>query len=129
MDILNVHDPNNQGNVISDRCTFDTYCYTEYLYHRGACSPSLYKSIKMMWEGEMWKRWDLIVIPDHSEIKLQEDGIRSLNHEFRDQVWVNFSRALFLPDRPPLPFIILSGDPSQRITTLNNLVKHGKLNQ
>lgn len=124
LDIQNVFSV--KGRVISDRCTFDTLMYTEYLYHMGKVTPGIYKGMKSMWTEYFHKFFDLIVIPDHTEIELQADGVRSENLHFRDQVWINFSRALYI-HQPRLPYYILSGTPEERVEKLSNLVKNGTI--
>lgn len=71
-----------EKNVIMDRCLLDVMCYTKYLYLSGRCSEealifveTLFKSVK----------YDLIFYIE-PEFNLVEDGVRSVNTEFRDEI-------------------------------------------
>ena len=86
--IINQHLENyltcKQGHVIMDRCILDGVVYTEYLFNNKKVDEWVLDYARKMF-GELMPKIDTIyyTCPD---IPLVDDGERSINKEFRDDI-------------------------------------------
>lgn len=71
--------------VVHDRCLLDGLVFTEYFYHKGLVSQAVWSQALQYWMKYNHK-YDIIFYPDPHEIKLEDDGERSTNKEFRDTI-------------------------------------------
>lgn len=71
--------------VVHDRCLLDGLIFTEYFYHKGLVSQTVWTQALQYWMKYNHK-YDIIFYPDPHEIKLEDDGERSTNKEFRDAI-------------------------------------------
>lgn len=85
VDIQNIYF-NIDKDVISDRCILDTYIYTKYLFLKGRVLEETMLSIETLYKQHIGF-YDLILMPNHFDVDLVDDGERSLNLEFRDTVY------------------------------------------
>lgn len=116
----------NEGkNVISDRCIFDTYIYTKYLFLTKQVSQPTFEAIGLLWE-QYKESYDLIIMPNHFEVHIEDDGERSINKSFRDGIY-----HLFLEETVKNIGILncysVGGSVEERIVSIKELIKaHGK---
>lgn len=72
-----------KSNYISDRCLFDVFAYTKYLYNKGQISESVYKEQYEKLNKFVDENKDIIYIYFPIEFDIVDDGVRSLNTSFR----------------------------------------------
>lgn len=74
-----------RNHVIFDRCLFDTFIYTKYLFLQGQVSEELFDEIDSSWE--LCKDfYDIFVIPDYRDIQLNSDGDRIEDKSFQESI-------------------------------------------
>ena len=97
-------------NVILDRCILDGLVYTQYLYNHGRISKELYSITLEIFE-QLLPRYDLIcyIIP---ELPLADDGIRSIDREFYNEICIGF-RAIITQYH--IKVLEISGTVEQRV--------------
>jgi len=128
--IMNQHIANSikyTENVIMDRCCIDGYVYTEWL---------LFQNKVNYWVAEyaariadmLMKKLD-IVFYCQADFALVEDGERSSNEKFRDEIEQRMNNILVNATIEPLQgkVVILTGSVEERMQTIkqtiNNYVK------
>lgn len=114
----------NTGNVISDRCILDTYIYSLYLKFHNKISEDTLMITKLLWE-KYKSCYDIIFMPSHFEVNLEDDGERSTAFEFRDTVY-----RLFLEEINnnigTLSCYIIGGTVEQRVNTIVQILGRDK---
>lgn len=85
---------NEKANYISDRCLVDVFAYTKYLYNEGKVSKEVY--IKQYEELKEFisNNKDIVYIYFPIEFDLVDDGVRSLNNDFRSAIDNNILNTL-----------------------------------
>lgn len=109
--IMNEHLSNLfEGDVIMDRCMLDGLVYTNYLYWEGKVSFWIWEYARRLFY-EYGSNYDYIfyLAP---EFDLEDDGVRSINKEFRDSI-ENWFEALIGTNS--IPVIRLTGSVEDRI--------------
>jgi len=71
--------------VVHDRCLLDGLVFTEYFYRKGLVSQTVWAQALQYWM-RFHGKYDVIFYPDPHEIKLEDDGERSINVEFRNSI-------------------------------------------
>lgn len=71
--------------VIHDRCLLDGLVYTEYFYEKKLVSQQVLNQAMYYW-NRFHSKYDIIFYPDPHEIKLEDDGERSTDIEFRNAI-------------------------------------------
>jgi thymidylate kinase len=71
--------------VVHDRCLLDGLVYTEYFYEKKLVSQQVLNQAIYYWY-RFHSKYDIIFYPDPHEIKLEDDGERSTDIEFRDAI-------------------------------------------
>lgn len=114
----------NKGNIISDRCMVDCYIYTLYLYNRGQISKETL-DLTERYVHLLVKSYDIIfyIIP---EFDIVDDGVRSSNVEFRDEIFKLFEQNI-TKIVPSNKLFILSGSVEQRLEQIRKIYKEKKL--
>ncbi len=108
--IMESHSSNlTYENSIMDRCFLDGIVYTDYLHQKGKVSLGVFEESLKLFQHNV-KKYDKLfyIIP---EVDLKEDGVRSSNLLFRQQIvelfefYISFYR---------LPVIYVSGSLEER---------------
>lgn len=98
-------------NIITDRCLYDTFIYSQYLREEeklsGFCMEAIHKALK-----EHMFRYDLIIIPHPDDVELVNDGVRSMDDTFREKIWILFQSVLNLESNK---FLVVRGTNEERI--------------
>lgn len=82
--IIKMNEENPDLVFVLDRCVFDFLAYTKSFVDRGLVNLEVWDTIKEQCEG-LWKHIDLFFyLP--LEIKLVDDGVRSLDEDLRGRV-------------------------------------------
>jgi len=94
------------GNIIYDRCALDGYAYSRALLKEGR----ILTAINILF-AEMIEQYDIIFYVE-PELPLIEDGQRTVNKEFFDEVVLNFNYCI---ETLCVPVIRISGTVEQRV--------------
>ena len=73
------------GNYLLDRCIVDGYVYTRYLFEQEKVNVKTYYSAKSLLDCYV-NKYAKIFYTDPVDVKLVDDGIRSIDKEFRDNI-------------------------------------------
>lgn len=76
--------PGCKGNV-HDRCLLDGLVFTEYFYDKKLVSQQIWSQALNYW-NRFYHKYDIIFYPDPHEIKLVDDGERSVDVDFRNNI-------------------------------------------
>ena len=109
----------NLDGIILDRCIVDGLVYTEWLYEQGKVSKWVLDYANQIYDLIV-PNLDLILYTD-SNIPLVDDGERSINVEFRDDI-INKFETLFSDIHFAHRLHVLSGDILTRFQALREIV-------
>lgn len=128
MDLLNYHQPYKEDEVvISDRCLLDTFIYTKHLYLRGKVSKMCFQVVESTWE--LYKsKYDIILIPNHYEVPLEDDNERSVNRQFRDSIHLLFMEEVN-KDIGFYATLLIGGPVKSRVETVKEIIEEFKQQQ
>ena len=73
------------GNYLLDRCIADGYVYTRYLFEQGKVGVNTYYLSKSLFDCYI-NKYAKIFYTDPVDVKLVDDGVRSIDKEFRDSI-------------------------------------------
>lgn len=126
--IMNMHQENLKKctslnrSTIFDRCALDGMCYTEYLYNHNQINQQTYEECKKIYN-------DNIILYDYiiylkPEFELINDGVRSLNLDFRNEVSQIFERYIKdIKSIKDIPIIIeLHGNIEERMNKIKEII-------
>ncbi|MDH3927677.1 MAG: ATP-binding protein [Deltaproteobacteria bacterium] len=77
------------SDVILDRCAMDGVVYTHWLYNTGKVSKSVLKWAQTIYQ-ELISNYDVIFYTSPDDVPLVDDGERSVNMDFRDDILTLF---------------------------------------
>jgi thymidylate kinase len=86
--ILSEHIKNHlrsDKNLILDRCILDGYVYTKYLVNNERVNHSVLEAFNAVF-STLFSKIDIIFYTDPSDVKLVDDGERSIDKKFREDV-------------------------------------------
>jgi nicotinamide riboside kinase len=73
------------SDVIFDRCALDGVVYTQWLYNKGKVSKEI-----LQWANKIYNtlidKYDAIFVTSHEDVPLVDDGERSVDIDFRDEI-------------------------------------------
>ena len=122
--ILNHHFENylkyKDKNVVLDRCILDGYVYTKYMYIQGKVTHQVVDYASYLFNLLMDKV-DIIFYPEHN-IPIEDDGVRSINTDFRNIIISIFEETIKLSK---IPVITLEGDIENRFNTIKKIINNG----
>lgn len=121
--IMNEHIKNLlYPNVIMDRCMLDGVVYTRWLYEKGSISKWVWDYAQNVFEKYV-NRYDYIFYLT-PEFKIVDDGVRSIDTTFRDEIADLFEQYITLFS---IPVISLSGSVEERLQKVYTIInKDGK---
>lgn len=118
MVIANFHKDNLlKENVVLDRCILDCYAYSLYSYQKGMISKDTLDKVTEIY-NETVNQYDVILYL-RPEFEMIEDGVRSLNKEFRDKVLENFESLI----KDLKNVVVLSGTVENRVNQFKALMR------
>lgn len=109
------------GDIMLDRCILDGVIYTEWLFEQGTISDWVYEYSKNIFY-KIKDSLDVIFYTDPS-IPLVDDGERSINKKFRDQIIYKFEKYIIKYD---IPVVMLHGDVDSRMQTILETINNEK---
>lgn len=112
---------NNTDNYISDRSMVDVAAYTQYLVNKGAIHPSLLWEQLEDIEEFVRNNPDAVFFYFPIEFPVVDDGVRSLNEEFREKV---DEYILGILQSRHIPYVEVRGTVEERINIVNGMMKN-----
>ena len=108
---------------IFDRCALDGIVYSEWLLNEGKISRSCYEGCELIWK-KIKNRYDVIFYTSPDDVKLVDDGERSVDKRFREQIIDIFN--IYLERRDfDAEVVELKGSVKDRLKTIRStLDKH-----
>ena len=83
--LQNIKIDDKQNKVILDRCIYDGFVYTRYLYELGKVSVRVYNYAYRVFRENRHK-YDIVFYTDPEDVKLVNDGVRSTDIDFRNRI-------------------------------------------
>ena len=113
-----------EENLILDRCILDGYVYTKYQVNQGKVSHSVLEAFNGVYTILMDKL-DYIFYTDPSDVKLVDDGERSVDYKFREDIIVIFEDLITykMSSKNKDKVIRLKGTVDQRMKTIETYLK------
>jgi len=111
--VANVYRKYDNDLVILDRCVVDGLVYSQWLYANRKISLAMYDLAVEVYHS-INKEYDIIFYTDHKDVELEDDGERSANKEFRDNIINGFELRLKDQDN----VVVLSGAVEERLETI-----------
>jgi len=113
-----IENSREEDNVIFDRCALDGFVYTSYLYCHNKVEKSTLKLAESVFHSLINKYDIIFYIPP--EIPLANDGVRSVNTAFRDEVVQIFDEYIKFYR---LPVIEVSGNAAVRVEKIKQATR------
>ena len=110
----------NTENYISDRSMVDVAAYTQYLVNKGAVHPSILWDQLADLEEFVNGNPDAVFFYFPIEFPVVDDGVRSLDEEFREQVDKNILGIL---QSRRIPYVEVRGTVEERIKIIDEQSK------
>ena len=115
--IVNQHLKNLEGNnIFVDRCLLDCMAYTTWMFNKGQINQNTFNYVKEKYEDNV-NRYDIIFYL-RPEFKIVDDGFRSLDIKFRDEVLEIFEELV----KNLKNIKVLTGSVDERIKTILNYI-------
>ena len=111
-------------NLILDRCILDGYVYTKYQVNNGKVSEQVLHAFNGVY-SVLIDKLDYIFYTDPSDVKLVDDGERSVDYKFRDDI-IDIFESLITYKMSPTnreKVIRLSGSVEERMKTIEKYLK------
>lgn len=99
--------------TILDRCSLDGLVYTHWLCDHGNVSLSVYNYTRWIFDNTI-NKYDLIVYTQPEDVPVDNDGERSVNLEFRNQIIELFES--YMENIPPTKLLRVAGSVKERMT-------------
>jgi nicotinamide riboside kinase len=117
--IMNEHIKNLlYQNVIMDRCVLDGVVYTDWLHWEGKVQTWVWEYAKNVFDHYV-NRYDVIFYLK-PEFDIVDDGVRSVDISFRDEIVQRFERYI---KHVRVPIVTLSGTVEQRLEQFYNTLE------
>ena len=123
--ILSEHLTNHHltGCVVLDRCIVDGYIYTKWLHEQGKVDGWV---LKYAWDlhNELIKKLDILFYTEPDNIKLEDDGERSTNVKFRDDIIQMYETYLSWNPLVKNKLVRLTGSVDERVKQIKQTFKN-----
>lgn len=106
------------ANVILDRCSVDGLVYTHWLCDQGL-DMSAYNFARIVYENTVSK-YDVIFYTSPEDVVLTDDGERSINNKFREDIIDLFAKHF---RNPQSNLVVLRGTVEERLQIIKNTLK------
>ena len=116
--IANVYRKTESDLTVLDRCAVDGVVYTRWLQLQGMVDSEVYSAVCKMYDAIIDK-YDVIFYTDPADVKLVDDGERSINKGFRNDIIKLFNDRLKGLDN----VVTLSGTVEERLETVKKTVE------
>jgi nicotinamide riboside kinase len=111
-----LHDRRRDSNptMILPRCALDGAIYTEYFFRKGKVNAHNRALAWQIW-SDVRDKYDVIFYPDPADVPLTNDGVRSMDPEFRNEIIKLYKPFLRSSGAAYNKFVILSGSIEERL--------------
>lgn len=116
--LQNLFSKNKSDLTVFDRCALDGVVYTRWLQLQGMVSAEVYAACCKVYDAIIDK-YDVIFYTDPADVELIDDGERSVNKQFRDDIIKMFDEKLEGLDN----VVVLSGGVDERLETVKKTVE------
>lgn len=107
--------------VVHDRCLLDGLVFTEYFYSKGLVSQSIWSQALQYWM-RFHSKYDIIFYPDPHEIKIEDDGERSTDINFRNAIIDKYENYYLNQFQWKDKIVRLKGTVEERMNTIKSVV-------
>jgi nicotinamide riboside kinase len=113
-----------EENLMLDRCILDGYVYTKYQVDNGKVSEQVLHAFNGVF-GALFDKLDYIFYTDPADVKLVDDGERSVDLNFRSDIIEMFENLIDYKMSPKnrKKIIRLSGTVAQRMEKIKEYLK------
>ena len=113
--IMNEHIVNvfMNGNMLTDRTALDGLVYSTYLYKNNKINTSTMTYIKEVF-NKVWYSYDYVFYIE-PEFEIIDDGVRSINKQFRDEIAELFETTI---EKKELSMHRVKGSVRNRVSTI-----------
>ena len=109
-------------HMIFDRCALDGIVYSQWLLNESKISRRCYEACDLIYE-ELKDKYDIIFYTSPDDVQLVDDGERSVNVKFRNDIINTFNA--FLERGYDGKVVVLEGSVEERLKTIKStLAKH-----
>jgi len=111
-------------NLMLDRCILDGYVYTKYQVLQGKVKEDILKAFNSVF-NVLFDKLDYVFYTDPSDVKLVDDGERSVDFKFRDDIILLFEDLIThkMSQKNKEKVIRLKGSVDQRMKTIDKYLK------
>ena len=102
---------------IFDRCALDGIVYSLWLQHNGKISRCCYDACDLIYE-KLKDKYDIIFYTSPDDVKLVDDGERSVDVKFRNDIINTFN--IFLDRGYDGKIVVLKGSVEERLETIKS---------
>ena len=108
---------------IFDRCALDGIVYSLWLLEEGKISRPCYDACDLIWKN-LKDKYDIIFYTSPDDVKLVDDGERSADERFRNDI-INIFNILLERENFDCEIVTLKGSVKERLKTIRaTLAKH-----
>ena len=113
--IMNEHIVNvfMYGNMLTDRTALDGLVYSAYLYNKNQISANTLKYVRDVF-NKVWHSYDYVFYIE-PEFEIVDDGVRSINKQFRDEIADLFEATI---EKEKLNMLRVKGSVRNRVNTI-----------
>ena len=113
--IMNEHIVNvfMYGNMLTDRTALDGLVYSTYLYKNNQINTSTMTYVKEVF-NKVWHSYDFVFYIE-PEFEIVDDGVRSINKQFRDEIADLFEATI---EKEKLNMLRVKGSVRNRVNTI-----------
>ena len=109
-------------HMIFDRCVVDGIVYSRWLFNESKISKCCYDACALIYK-ELKDKYDIIFYTSPDDVKLVDDGERSIDVKFRNDIINTFN--IFLEREYDGEVVVLKGNVEERLKTIKStLDKH-----
>ena len=108
---------------IFDRCALDGIVYSHYLLNKGKINRATYDACDLMYK-KLINKYDVIFYTSHEDVELVDDGERSVDKIFREDIIGLFDMYLqydLIKDGPKV--VILKGTVEERLESIKSTLE------
>ena len=108
---------------IFDRCALDGIVYSHYLLNKGKINRATYDACDLMYK-KLINKYDVIFYTSHEDVELVDDGERSVDKIFREDIIGLFDMYMqynIIEDGPRI--VLLEGTVEERLQTIKETLE------
>jgi len=106
-------------NKILDRCALDGIVYTHYLLDKGMISRTTYEACELIYK-KLRGEYDVIFYTSPKDVELVDDGERSIDKDFREEIIDLFNLYLHSFNEQGHTVVLLEGTVEERLETIKS---------